>query len=65
MRCRGEGVKGGLMTGSEKEERVRRLKDELLKALRSGDIELRPEDLKRTSLVKMLRRKMKGKAKYN
>lgn len=42
----------------DKELRLARLETELIEALHSGDIELKPEDLRRTSLVTVLRKKM-------
>lgn len=47
----------------DKESRMRRLEGDLLEALRSGDIELQPEDLKGDSLVAVLRKKMTARTK--
>lgn len=47
----------------DKEGRMRRLEGDLLEALRSGDIKLRPEDLKGDSLVTVLRKKMTARTK--
>ncbi len=47
----------------DKENRLRQLEGELLEALRSGDIELRPEDLKGASLVTVLRKKMAARTR--
>lgn len=46
------------MIDSEEERRRLRLEEELLEALRSGDIELLPKDLERDSLVGCLRQKL-------
>lgn len=47
----------------DKERRLARLEAELVNAQRSGDIELRPEELKNPALVTVLRKKLNSTKK--